>query len=54
MTIAPEMFSEEQLSRLIHSPLMLSIGHSEASFEEAKSMRRKPLADALQVKKSVE
>jgi N-acetylglucosamine-6-phosphate deacetylase len=37
MTIAPEMFSEKELSRLIHSPLMLSIGHSEASFEEAKS-----------------
>jgi N-acetylglucosamine-6-phosphate deacetylase len=37
MTIAPEMFSEKELNRLIHSPLMLSIGHSEASFEEAKS-----------------
>ncbi len=37
MTIAPEMFSEHELDRMIHSPLMLSIGHSEASFEETKS-----------------
>jgi N-acetylglucosamine-6-phosphate deacetylase len=37
LTIAPEMFSEEELKQLMESPLMLSIGHSEASFEEAKS-----------------
>jgi N-acetylglucosamine-6-phosphate deacetylase len=37
MTIAPEMFSEQELKQLMDSPLMLSIGHSEASFEEAKS-----------------
>jgi len=37
MTIAPEMFSEPALKRLLNSPWMLSIGHSEASFEEATS-----------------
>lgn len=37
LTVAPEMFAEQELMQLIESPLMLSIGHSEASFEEAKS-----------------
>jgi N-acetylglucosamine-6-phosphate deacetylase len=35
MTIAPEMFESSVLKRLIDSPIMVSMGHSEASFEQA-------------------
>lgn len=35
MTIAPEMFESAVLNRLIESPIMVSMGHSEASFEQA-------------------
>lgn len=35
LTIAPEMFDFEVLEKLIDSPIMVSIGHSEASFEQA-------------------
>jgi N-acetylglucosamine-6-phosphate deacetylase len=31
------MFAEQELMQLMESPIILSIGHSEASFEEAKS-----------------
>ena len=35
LTIAPEMFESAVLDRLIQSPIMVSIGHSEASFDQA-------------------
>ena len=35
MTIAPEMFESTVLKRLIDSPIMVSMGHSEANFEQA-------------------
>mgnify|MGYP000971681475 FL=1 len=35
LTIAPEMFESAVLNRLIESPIMVSIGHSEASFDQA-------------------
>jgi len=35
LTIAPEMFESSVLNRLIESPIMVSIGHSEASFDQA-------------------
>lgn len=35
MTIAPEVFDKESLSTLMNSPIMLSIGHSDATFEQA-------------------
>ena len=37
LTIAPEMFESIVLNRLIESPIMVSIGHSEASFEQANA-----------------
>ena len=37
LTIAPEMFESAVLNRLIESPIMVSIGHSEASFEQANA-----------------
>lgn len=37
LTIAPEMFESTVLDRLIASPIMVSIGHSEASFEQANA-----------------
>jgi N-acetylglucosamine-6-phosphate deacetylase len=37
LTIAPEMFESDVLDRLINSPMMLSIGHSDASFEQANA-----------------
>ncbi len=37
LTIAPEMFESSVLNRLIESPIMVSIGHSEASFEQANA-----------------
>jgi len=37
ITIAPEMFESAVLRRLIESPIMVSMGHSEASFEQASS-----------------
>ena len=36
LTIAPEMFSAEELSLLIDSHIMCSLGHSDATFEQAK------------------
>jgi len=38
LTIAPEMFEPAVLKRLIESPIMVSIGHSEASFEQANAV----------------
>lgn len=35
MTIAPEMFSEEALDYILKSPIMVSLGHSDASIEQA-------------------
>jgi N-acetylglucosamine-6-phosphate deacetylase len=35
MTIAPEMFESADLKRLMDSPIMVSIGHSDANFEQA-------------------
>ena len=35
LTIAPEMFSPEELSLLLNSHIMCSLGHSEATFEQA-------------------
>ena len=35
LTIAPEMFSAEELSLLMGSHIMCSLGHSEATFEQA-------------------
>jgi N-acetylglucosamine-6-phosphate deacetylase len=35
MTIAPEMFESADLERLMDSPIMVSIGHSDANFEQA-------------------
>ena len=35
LTIAPEMFSPEELSLLVNSHIMCSLGHSEATFEQA-------------------
>ena len=35
LTIAPEMFESAVLDRLIESSIMVSIGHSEASFDQA-------------------
>ena len=35
LTIAPEMFSAEELSLLMDSHIMCSLGHSEATFEQA-------------------
>ncbi len=35
MTIAPEMFESVDLERLMDSPIMVSIGHSDANFEQA-------------------
>jgi N-acetylglucosamine-6-phosphate deacetylase len=35
LTIAPEMFESDVLNRLINSPIMLSMGHSDANFEQA-------------------
>lgn len=35
LTIAPEMFESDVLDQLINSHIMLSIGHSDASFEQA-------------------
>lgn len=35
LTIAPEMFSAEELSLLVGSPIMCSLGHSDATFEQA-------------------
>ena len=35
LTIAPEMFESAVLDRLVDSPIMVSIGHSEASFDQA-------------------
>jgi N-acetylglucosamine-6-phosphate deacetylase len=37
LTIAPEMFESAVLNRLVESPIMVSIGHSEASFEQARA-----------------
>ena len=37
LTIAPEMFESAVLNRLIDSAIMVSIGHSEASFEQANA-----------------
>lgn len=36
MTIAPECFTEEQLARLLASGIQISIGHSDASYEQAE------------------
>ena len=35
LTIAPEMFSPQELSLLVNSHIMCSLGHSEATFEQA-------------------
>jgi len=35
LTIAPEMFESSVLDRLMNSPIMVSMGHSEASFDQA-------------------
>ena len=35
LTIAPEMFSPEELSLLVNSHIMCSLGHSDATFEQA-------------------
>ena len=35
LTIAPEMFSPEELSLLLNSHIMCSLGHSETTFEQA-------------------
>ena len=37
MTIAPEEFTEAQLKRLIDSGICLSVGHSNATYEQAKA-----------------
>jgi N-acetylglucosamine-6-phosphate deacetylase len=35
LTIAPEMFSSAELSLLLNSPIMCSLGHSDATYSEA-------------------
>lgn len=35
LTIAPEMFSSEELSLLLESPIMCSLGHSDATYSQA-------------------
>ena len=44
LTIAPEMFESDVLDRLINSPIMLSIGHSEASFDQAMAAIKKGIS----------
>jgi len=44
MTIAPEMFESAVLDRLIASPIMVSMGHSEASFDQAMAAIEKGIS----------
>lgn len=48
MTIAPEMFSPDQLNELLHAGILLSIGHSNATYEQAtEALHTIPLATHL-------
>jgi N-acetylglucosamine-6-phosphate deacetylase len=40
VTVAPESVSNEQISRLAGAGIVVSLGHSEATFEQAKAARR--------------
>lgn len=44
LTIAPEMFESSVLDRLVDSPIMVSIGHSEASFDQAMGALEKGIS----------